>query len=258
MKSTIEEKVKLIVEKGEEYKKNFLTQYDKDLLLTNWWEALKFYFDKTFYRGRIDKLSKKFKDAAIKALQEFRIWEKLEELKINGWIDSTRFNVDENPLQRLLREANVNHRGDRLMVIGTLSFISGLNERNIVKWTIKQIKNGKIEGVYSQLDNIPWIGDKLASFFIRDIVDLYELEAYLSPNDFIFTQPIDTWVKQICGRLEIITEELSNKKYLSNKDLREIKQAILKICNQFGVSPIKFNEGAWYVGFHKELETLKC
>jgi hypothetical protein len=251
MKDDIGEKIKLIIEKGHEYKKRYLDQYNMNALLTDWWEGLKFYFDRSFMRGRSDKKSQEFKDAAIKALQEFRIWEKLEELKINGWLDKTNFNSDENPLQRLLREAKVNHHGDRLMVIGTLSFISDLNEKNIIKWTVEQIKNGKIKEVYMQLKSIPWIENKLASFFIRDIVDLYELESYLSPNDFIYTQPIDTWVRQVCSKLGIITGELSNKKYLSNKDLTQIKQAILRICDQFGISPIKFNQGAWYVGFHR-------
>jgi hypothetical protein len=257
MKANIEEKIKFIVEKGNEYKKKYLDQYNKDTLLTDSWEALKFYFERSFMRGRKNELSNRFKNAAIKALQEFKISEKLEELKINGWLDEKNFKSNENPLQKVLQEARVNNRGDRLMVIETLSFVSDLNEKNIIKWTVEQIKNGKIKEVYMRLISIPWIGDKLASFFIRDTVDLYELESYLSPNDFIFTQPIDTWVRQVCSELGIITGELSNKKSPFNKDRTQIKQAILRICNQFKVSPIKFNQGAWYVGFHREKNFTK-
>jgi hypothetical protein len=250
MNTNIEQNIKQIIEKGHEYKRRWLEQYNINTLLTDWWEALKFYFDRSFNRGRRDSLSQKFKEKAIEALHKFKIWEKLEDLKINGWLDKVNFDNNENPLQIVLREAGVNNRGDRLMVIGTLSFILNLKERNIIKWSVEEIKNGKIKEVYKQLDNIPYIGDKLASFYIRDVVDLYELEPFISSDDFIFTQPIDTWVRQICSKLGIISEKFLTKQNLSKRDLLEIKQAIIRTCEQLKVSPIKFNQGAWYIGFY--------
>lgn len=66
----------------------------------------------------------------------------------------------------------------------------------------------------------------------------------------IFTQPIDTWVRQICSKLGIISEKFLTKQNLSKSELLEIKQAIIRTCERLKVSPIKFNQGAWYIGFY--------
>jgi hypothetical protein len=53
-----------------------------------------------------------------------------------------------------------------------------------VKWAVIKIKEREIEEVYNQLDRIPWIEDTLASSFIRDVVDVFDVELRLSLNDF--------------------------------------------------------------------------
>jgi hypothetical protein len=70
------------------------------------------------------------------------------------------------------------------MVRGSLSFASYLNGKNVVKWAVIKIKEREIEEVYDQLDRISWIEDTLASSFIRDVVDVFDVELRLSLNDF--------------------------------------------------------------------------
>jgi hypothetical protein len=70
------------------------------------------------------------------------------------------------------------------MVRGSLSFASYLNGKNVVKWAVIKIKEREIEEVYNQLDRISWIEDTLASSFIRDVVDVFDVELRLSLNDF--------------------------------------------------------------------------
>lgn len=54
-----------------------------------------------------------------------------------------------------------------------------------------------------------------------------------------FLQPIDVWVERVAraaGLPEVWPDELAG--------------AIVAACDQAGVDPIRFNQGAWYVGFH--------
>ncbi|MCM8829919.1 MAG: hypothetical protein NC824_02855 [Candidatus Omnitrophica bacterium] len=32
--------------------------------------------------------------------------------------------------------------------------------------------------------------------------------------------------------------------------LRKVREKIVRVCYESGVSPIEFNQGAWYLGFH--------
>lgn len=244
----IEEKIRKIAELGNTYKKEYLfDKYDRNQLLNDWWKALKFYFDRTFMRGRNDELSAKFEEAAITALERDlgtdlqQKEEKLNELNKNGWLSETKFSDEHNPLQKLLKSAGVNHHGDRLMVINTLAFILHLDEKNVVKWAIQKIKTGAIEEAHRQLDGIKWIGVKLSPLFLRDVVSLFGLEQYLSPETHVFVQPIDTWVRQVVRETGIIMEKLPDG---------ELKRKIVETCLKHESPPIEFNQGAWYYGFH--------
>ena len=225
---------------GNRYKKEMLkdANENKNQICNNRYKSIEFLFSKIFYRGRHDQLSKKFMNNALEVIR--KLYEEKREFIYDG-------------LENLLEKGGVNNRVDRKMVVEVLNFIfNSLQgyERNIVKYTIELIENGKIKEVFDTLDNIYGIGDKTASFYLRDVILVYGLERELTLDDFQYCQPLDTWIRQVTARLGIIEE-----KWDISKDIYKIKNAIITKCRANKVSPLLFNAGAWMTG-SKALELL--
>ena len=56
-------------------------------------------------------------------------------------------------------------------------------------------------------------------------------------------QPVDTWVRWVAARLEIIpSADYGNNRF--------VKGEIISACLDAAVSPLLFNAGAWLVGSH--------
>ncbi|MFA5270531.1 MAG: hypothetical protein WC400_02925 [Patescibacteria group bacterium] len=221
--------VQSVEQYGQLYVKRFLGEQisNKDTAYNDWREALDFLFSKVFYRGRRDELSERFMWATLKTLKEANL-------------DST---YDKQMLDNHLQSNGVNNHKDRKMVCEVLDFIFNLPISygyNIVKYTVERIKEGGIEDVFNELNTIYAIGDKLASFYLRDAVLVFGLEDKLEVDEFKYCQPIDTWVKQVATKLDIITPQ--------EGDVETVKSAIIGACRGESVSPLLFNAGAWMVG----------
>ncbi|MBI4846480.1 MAG: hypothetical protein HY810_08470 [Candidatus Omnitrophica bacterium] len=201
-------------------------QANKNICLTNSYEALKFFFSKSFYRGRRDEISKEFQDRAIKTL--------------DGYYSGVINEIDYQVLESLLYANKVNNRKDREMVIAVIKFALKVNNHNVVVHSIDGIRNGKTEDVYNQLVALPEIGPKLAGLFLRDIVLLYDLKNFLTMDAEKYLQPVDTWVRQVAEKLGIISK--------GDKDPIAISMKIVNQCHDYSVCPLLFNAGAWYVG----------
>ncbi len=80
---------------------------------------------------------------------------------------------------------------------------------------------------------------KIASLILRDVVYIYELENILETKDYYYLQPVDTWVHQISRHIGIVEKDEIYK----NESLD-----IVNKCHEFGVNPIHYNQGAWYIG----------
>jgi len=215
----------------------------------NWWYALSFYFDRVYYQGRNDKLSGYFERAAIKALETVLVGassnDKLSSLKrLRGWLEPGQRNTKGNPFWNALskkydigknKEYGTGRERDREMVLDSLQFVvSECKDYNILEYSIQQVQNHNIADLSRKLHGITSVKNKTASFFLRDTVFVYDLEAYLKAEDYYYLVPIDTWVKKVADKLGIKANA---------KD-------IAITCQQNGVSPIRFNQGAWYLGSH--------
>jgi hypothetical protein len=222
-------KIKSVEQYGQLYVKRFLGEQisKKDTVYDDWREALDFLFSKVFYRGRRDELSERFMQATLNTLRGVDL----------------KKDYDKQLLDNRLQSNGVNNHKDRKMVCEVLDFIFNLPtpyDHNIVKYTIERIKNGKILDIFNELNTIYAIGDKLSSFYIRDVALVFDLEDKLLADDFKYCQPIDTWVKQVAIKLDIIAQQ--------EGDVETIKSAIIDACRGANVSPLLFNAGAWMVG----------
>lgn len=223
--------LKQIQEYGQRYCEEFLADdtAEKSKLLADWYEGLNFFFRKSFYRGRKDEISDVFRKRALEVIQEFDLRNNIRKFK------SLEF-------ERLLLEKGVNNRVDRRMICQTIELIKDKGGLNIVAYSVEQIKKGNVSKIYGELCEIFGVADKIATFFLRDLAIVFELEDNISSDDYVYFQPIDTWVRQVAERLRIIDKGENNTV--------TIKEKIITATLKESVSPLFFNAGAWYIGKH--------
>lgn len=241
--------LKLIESFGDRYIKEHIETLQKrqNDFKSDWFQALDFFLSHVYYQGRNDDLSWRYYDAAKKALLTYFGKDTITQLKNynNAWDnniiphDPDRkiwLKANNDLLEELKREKAGKGR-DIEMVIDTLRFIHGCPSYNIVLYSIEEIKQGRIKKLYSEIDNIWQVGQKTASFYLRDLIFCYDLK--LETDDYFTIQPIDTWVKQVAIAIGISSEKDSNE---------SIAASFLKACTKENADPKKVNAGAWYLG----------
>lgn len=150
-----------------------------------------------------------------------------------------------NELKTVIGKGKIGKGRDIEMVIDTFDFIDRLPDKNIVRYSNEKIVQGDVKILWYELqksqseEGITSVGPKIASFYLRDLITVLHLQNKVSEKDQIFLQPVDTWVKQIANILRI-----------DEKDPWKAREKILDKCKLAGVSPVQFNEGAWYLGTH--------
>src|ERR1051326_1133707 len=185
-----------ILDYGKRYRNKHLFEiYSKEHLLKDWRDALMFFFGRACYQGRSDAVS-------------YRVYQALEEilmpkLPIDGDLNGldleqlekelkTRIGPDENEEKSdknkngkgEKKSRRVGKSGDRKMVICTLQFVGRLPQSNIVTHSLEIIKARQVDKLYDELrhengNGIFQVGSKVASFYIRDLVTLFDLEGQI-------------------------------------------------------------------------------
>ncbi len=242
--------VKGIAKFHKNYEREFLKERirNKTHFLQSPKDALFYILDHSFYQGRRDEISRKFEDRAKATLAS--IFENNDVLLSSSSriISKEKLKLKYKKLNKLLIQYKVNKEGDRLMVMSLINFIQSNDEKNILRFLIKQIKTKKIPQAFRNLDGIWSIGSKIASLILRDIVYIYKLENYLNRKDYYFLQPIDTWVHQLSNRVGLVHK---------NKIYRGEAKDITERCFEFKTDPIQYNQGAWYIGSNSLKVVLK-
>lgn len=132
---------------------------------------------------------------------------------------------------------------------GVVDKLASNNTSNIAVHIRDLIGYGDTTEAYNFIKEICGIGEKIASFYLRDIVYLAGLDEK-NISDLHLLQPIDTWLEQTL-------------KILFNSDvpknLQEKQKLIVDLCKESEVSSISFNQGAWVLGSQiaGEFETFK-
>jgi len=242
--------VSKIAEFSERYYKEILTErhfkekhsVDIKRLHDDWWEAMKFFLSRALYQGRRDELSERVEKEVRKVLDYYfkdpsQREHNFDTLRRQNWRELRK------KLEGRIGKGKVGRGRDIELVIDTLRFISQLPDKNIVNYSVRQIEDGKLEDLWRSLQysksktGIRSVGEKTASFYLRDLVALLNLESKIHRGQECL-QPIDTWVRKVCKMIGF------------EKEGRELRKSIVETCNSLGVSPIRFNMGAWYVGTH--------
>ncbi|WP_440953562.1 hypothetical protein [Methanococcoides sp. FTZ1] len=146
----------------------------------------------------------------------------------------------EAELKKVIGKGHVGRARDIDMTIGVLKEISKMKDYNIVNDSFSKINSGHLIDLDKELQDITSIGPKISSFYLRDLICLYELENEIPIDQLKVIQPIDVWVKKVAQTIGIIEDEDENPEI--------IRDAIFDACQKADVSVIKFNQGAWYLG----------
>lgn len=236
--------VRAIAEYADRYRRDNLTQAPRTLE-TDWWQAFKFFLGRACYQGCSDVQSDRVYDRACEVLEPL-------------FSDAQRDLNYESQKKGLWREINsqlcekigkgkVGKARDVEMIISALQFIGALPNKNIVAYSVEKIRSGQLQLHYKQLQRseettgIRQVGPKIAALYLRDIASLFQLTDSVDDSSAVCLQAVDTWVQQIAKRLKIVDEDADNQK---------TQDAIVKLCREQRISPIRFNQGAWYVGYH--------
>lgn len=202
-------------------------------------KAFEFITGFSFYQGRRDEISQKFEEKAKAIILPLIRTDDIFSTSSEILTDKTHLENEYNQIYYLLKYGGINKKGDRLMVISIINFIQSIDHHNILLHLVDLIKSRRIAEAYRQLDGIWSIGSKIASLILRDTVYIYELENILESKDYYYLQPIDTWVHQISRQIGIIKKDDIYK---------DESLDIVNRCHDFGVNPIHYNQGAWYLG----------
>jgi len=259
---------------GEKYCKENLNSFDIKKLSTNWWEALKFFFNHTFMRGRNDELSGKYLNHTLSVLEDLfeitskdleksysilmlnsKFYDKTQVIDFKGQMNvrncldiniRDKFNDSiargnktvsllvsvANSIKDPKQQIPLGNDLDLVMVLDVLDFISNENRKNIYKYLKDTIQEDGLSSAYRQLVNLSGIGDKLASFTLRDIC---LLNPSLKIDDYELVFPIDTWARQV------------SEKIFKYENDTEIKGFFIKQCAK-DFNFLKVSAGIWYIG----------
>ena len=169
------------------------------------------------------------------------------------------------------KNMGVNEKLNKPAIVGVLDLAKELTTsgNNIVSWIAsKATGDGNLRDCHFRLFAIGGVGPKLASFLIRDIIAIHGLEDRVDIESSPFLQPVDRWVFRASADLFYPDANFLLKDGLSEKILAfptHMAQTIVSGCKKFNVSPIKYNQGAYYFGsqstdeesFHRSLLKLR-
>ncbi len=204
-------------------------------------------------RGRNDELSQKYLDFTVTALEEeilhitkegldrsYKRLKKEMEHYQKGQNNSIKKALTKpRKVKSYKKEFSLSNDKDVMMVLDCLKFISNGNRKNVYNYLKTEIErtDSGLEKVYNELDDIYGIGDKIATFIIRDIALINS--GLINKNDYKMAFPVDTWVRKIALAKFGCTEKDSDE---------QIKIHLIKKCKECNVNPLKFAAGLWYLG----------
>lgn len=105
--------------------------------------------------------------------------------------------------------------------------------RNLVAWARERLHEDDAVSAHADLCRVQGVGDKIASFFLRDVATMYDIHVTAHRH---LLQPIDVWVERctlvLCGSAPSAAEDCA--------------RAIVTLATEAEVCPESVNQGMWY------------
>jgi len=225
-----------ILKYSRKYREEHFKKYSTKILLEDPLKALDFMFGRVFYGGIWDTVATKEREITLDYIKNYPFEKIIEEMADNKFESKDAFS------KRLKLKGVSNPRRGK-MVYDLLFWLSDLPDNNCIKFSLEEVKNGRIVELFNFLDKeIYFIGPKKASFFLRDLVDHFKLEQYMKPQHYLYVLPIDTYVNQFLLDLQLKQKKKINW-YFDAK-------IIVNWCKKVDISPINFDQGVWYAYYY--------
>jgi hypothetical protein len=222
---------------------------NKEELLEEPLKALKLFMNYCFVRGRADELSWTYCKCAYDAMDYISTAAGYEKIKYLSASADRLVEVYKNEVRKVPRKDKkddfykTNPKDEELLKSVFGDFLPTLDKHNynVVDFVLKLIKEDRMREAYRAINKVSEVGDKIAAVFLRDIVCMFDLEGSVSKEGHLYLQPVDTWVRKVAQELW---------KELKTGNDTGIKLKIVDVCFEYRISPIAFNQGAWYLGAH--------
>lgn len=243
---------KKIITYSEKYYNDFLKPLEvkKDSLLENPKEALNFFLDRVFYRGRRDDISEKVRDQVKLVIEEFE----KDKGDFNALFDSQNHGELRQILSSHIGRGKVGGGLDIDLIISLLEFSARVKGNNLISYLKENFQRGKVKKLFQELNKIKGIGPRTSSHILRDFSVLFELDEKLDVDDYVVLQPLGRWVERVGYILGLYDLKEINKMSKEKKEKR-IRESIVYyciLCEKF--SPPRFNQGMWYYGHSEQSE----
>lgn len=210
----------------------------------------------------------------INVLNEEDIWERFRKKwtklgKFDGKTeDKIGFNERLNPLavKKQIRGRDKGTSDKKQELFSVIEFIKEKlkdYDYDIVKFAKRKLAEGKVKEAWEELKKIQGVGDKIASFFLRDVAVVFEKEIELNnieSKERKYLQPIDIWVKRCCNYLY----KLESKAFNDTVKILDYQHYVVECCmdnRMYIINPEKVNMGMWLfssqiVGNHYKLSKI--
>lgn len=275
---------------GERYCKKYLDNWNKERLENNWWEALKFFFSRSFLRGRRDSLSNEYCCFAIKVLEDYfditngnlkESYKRLREQKDHfdkecilkfkkdkniGRGNSVKHKdfkkevVEKNPIVKLLITPNEIEIKWGYKTYSKNLFLGNDEDIMMVLDVLKFISDNERKNIYNYLKNNLNLTDKIGNSKVKFVYD--ELTSIRAISDKIATLTVrdimlmNSEIKladkdyKLAFPVDTWVIKIAHKLGCSSENIEEIKNYFIKKCKESDVEPLKVAAGLWFLGFN--------
>lgn len=173
------------------------------------------------------------------------IWQRFSQL-----LNNQGLNPKNNPLYPSTNPNNLQRIGNKLSIVEiviqnnivgqNLTFASYLQHQIIV--------TNNIQNVFNLIKNIRGIGNKVASFYLRDLVDVIGINLS-NVNNRQLLQPVDVWVERTVRILsnnrqlnrEAVANWIVTNSLINNVNPEHVNMGIWFFCSQIITSEYKLN-----------------
>ncbi|MFB6197252.1 MAG: hypothetical protein ABEI52_03130 [Halobacteriaceae archaeon] len=196
-------------------------------------EALLFFLYRSFHGARRVELSREYFQHSKDVIETERaqIGNVLDGGEADDWKETIRTEL----------ETEIGNSADCQMVISLIEWLSDDSiSGNIVQSSQRKIKNGELAEHHREIrKNVFNVGPKKASLYLRDIVAIANLES-TTEGQWEYIIPIDTQIATVASA--VLEEDIQTDSW------RHSARRIADVCRQHSISPVEFDEGAWYIG----------
>jgi endonuclease III len=190
-------------------------------------------FESVFASARSQSVSRAYRQASEQVLRA-------HEAKIRARWHDEKDGITDEQLQEALEAEGVTNQYDREMVVDLIDLLEEIGDQSVNEYAEQRIEDGALDELFDRLTAVQNIGPKKATLYLRDVVVLRELESYVTADQYRYCFPVDTWVHRVGQCLSVVeTKEL---------DWQQDSETIVATCLKNGISPLSFNQGAWYLG----------